>query len=136
MADVAVAEQRKESDATTARRAAEPSAEETRTRDAERQRVMRAVDAPRGASARNAEPAPAAMRTALPRLDGCWRVSEPPELSGVLEAPPIRRATGDTLVLVTPRGDVTVTRDGDELRGGLRATRAACETAQTRRVPR
>jgi hypothetical protein len=133
---VGAAEQRKEAADAAARRAAALSAEQERARATERQRVMRAMEAPRGAVARATEPAVAGTGAALPRLDGCWRVSAPPELVGVLEAPAIRRTIGDSLVLVTPRGDVTVAREGDELRGGLRATREACVAPEPSRVPR
>ncbi|HRQ77075.1 MAG TPA: hypothetical protein PLY94_00630 [Gemmatimonadaceae bacterium] len=100
---------------------------------AERARTLEArriADAPRAAVLRQAEtaPAPAATAAVLPKLDGCWRVSAPPELVGLLEAPTILSASGDTLVLVTPHGNVTVTRSGDTLRGGLQAMRESCGT--------
>lgn len=63
---------------------------------------------------------------ALPTLAGCWRVSAPPELVGVLREPAIVRQSGDTLVLRTTRGDLTVTRTGDRLRGALDATLESC----------
>lgn len=134
--DAAAAAQRKEAEDVAARRAAALSVEQERARATERQRLMRAVDAPRGAVARAAEPTVAETSASLPRLDGCWRVSAPPEFVGVLEAPLIRRTSGDSLVLVTPRGEVSVLREGDELRGGLRATRESCETPPALRVPR
>lgn len=65
---------------------------------------------------------------ALPTLAGCWRVSAPPELVGVLREPEIVRQSGDTLVLRTTRGDLTVTRTSDRLRGGLDATLEVCPT--------
>jgi hypothetical protein len=89
-------------------------------------RARVAADAPRGAIARAQEMAPAAAPAFAPTLEGCWRVSAPPELLGVLNAPVIRRESGDTLVIVTARGDVTVVRAGDELRGGLQAKRESC----------
>ncbi len=89
-------------------------------------RARLSSDAPRGAIARAQELAPAAAPAPPRTLEGCWRVSAPPELLGVLNAPVIRRESGDTLVLVTPRGDVTVVRAGDELRGGLQAKLEAC----------
>lgn len=67
---------------------------------------------------------------ALPTLAGCWRVSAPPELVGVLREPMIVRQSGDTLVLRTARGDLTVTRTSDRLRGGLEATLETCPTGQ------
>lgn len=135
-ADVAAAEQRKEAEDVAGRRAAALNAEQERARATERRRVTQAVEAPRAAVARAAEPAVAGTSARLPRLDGCWRVSAPPALVGVLEAPLIRRTIGDSLVLVTPRGEVTVLREGDELRGGLRATRESCEAPQAPRMPR
>lgn len=109
------------------KRAAETTAEAERARSLE---ARRAADAPRGTVVRQAElaPAPAAVEVVLPKLDGCWRVSAPPEQAGLLVSPTILRANGDTLVLVTPRGNVTVTRAGDDLRGGVQATREACRT--------
>jgi hypothetical protein len=89
-------------------------------------RARMAADAPRGAIARAQEMAPTAAPAPGRTLEGCWRVSAPPELLGVLSAPEIRRQAGDTLVLVTARGDVTVVRAGDELRGGLQAKLEAC----------
>ncbi len=68
----------------------------------------------------------ALVEKALPTLGGCWRVSAPPELVGVLREPPIVRQSGDTLVLRTTHGDVTVTRTVDRLRGGLDAMREPC----------
>jgi hypothetical protein len=65
--------------------------------------------------------------TATRVLAGCWRVSAPPELAGTLVNPAIRRASGDTLVLVTLRGEVHVTRNGDRLQGGLEALSVPCE---------
>jgi hypothetical protein len=130
--DVTAAEQRKAAEATTARRDEELRAEQERARASESRRVMRAADAPRGAIARTAEPA-AAMAGAsavLPRLEGCWRVTAPPELAGLLEAPSIRRTAGDTLVLVTARGDVAVIREGDTLRGGLQAKAEPCRVPE------
>jgi len=62
-------------------------------------------------------------------LDGCWRVTAPPELSGILERPALRRQSGDTLVLITSLGDLTVVRDNDSLRGGLTAVRESCPRA-------
>ena len=64
----------------------------------------------------------------MPVLDGCWRVSAPPELVGVLVMPPIRRAFGDTLVLVTTSGDLTVVRSGDVLRGAMEAKQEPCRS--------
>lgn len=117
---------RAERDATE-KRATEVAAEQERARSVA---ARRAADAPRGAVLRQAEsaPAPAATAAALPTLDGCWRVSAPPEQVGLLVSPTILRANGDTLVLVTPRGNVTVTRAGDDLRGEVQATREACRT--------
>ena len=89
-------------------------------------RARMTADAPRGAIARADEMAPTASPAPARTLEGCWRVSAPPELLGVLNAPVIRRESGDTLVLVTSRGDVTVVRAGDELRGGLQAKLEAC----------
>lgn len=107
------------------KRAAETTAEAERARGLEARRV---AVAPRDAVVRQAElaPAPAATEVVLPKLDGCWRVSAPPEQAGLLVSPTILRANGDTLVLATVRGGVTVTRAGDELRGGLEAKREAC----------
>lgn len=109
------------------KRAAETTAEAERARGLEARRV---AVAPRDAVVRQAElaPAPAATEVVLPKLDGCWRVSAPPEQAGLLVSPTILRANGDTLVLVTPRGNVTVTRAGDDLRGEVQATREACRT--------
>jgi hypothetical protein len=112
------------------RRAVEEAAELERARAeaSGARRAQLAAEAPRGAIAREASTAagaPAAPAP-LPTLPGCWRVSAPPELVGVLEAPEIRRMNGDTLVLVTPRGDVTVTRAGPRLRGGLDALLETC----------
>lgn len=109
------------------KRAAETTAGAERARSLEARRV---AVAPRGAVVRQAElaPAPAAAEMVLPKLDGCWRVSAPPEQAGLLVSPAILRANGDTLVLATLRGGVTVTRAGDELRGGLQAKREPCGT--------
>lgn len=85
------------------------------------------VSARQAAARAPAAPMMAAPRE-LPTLEGCWRVSAPPELAGVLIAPTIRRAAGDTLVLVTAQGDITVMRNGDTLRGGLEAKREPCST--------
>lgn len=68
----------------------------------------------------------AAAEKSLPTLAGCWRVITPPELAGVLREPMIVRQAGDTLVLRTTRGDVTVTRTSDRLRGGLEASLEGC----------
>lgn len=107
-----------------------PALEIGRAEDAVSARRSRmTADAPRGAVARAAEMAPAEAPAPARTLEGCWRVSAPPELLGVLNAPVIRREAGDTLVLVTARGDVTVVRAGDELRGGLQAKREACGAA-------
>ncbi|MBA3853682.1 MAG: hypothetical protein C0503_04650 [Gemmatimonas sp.] len=92
---------------------------------AEADAEMRRAPARQAATAVPAAPMMAAPR-AQPTLEGCWRVSAPPELVGVLVAPTIRRAAGDTLVLVTTQGEVTVTRIGDELRGGLVAVLVPC----------
>lgn len=73
--------------------------------------------------------APAA-RAPLATLDGCWRVSAPPALVGVLVSPMIRRSAADTLVLVTPQGDVTVVRSGDVLRGELEAKQESCRAPE------
>jgi hypothetical protein len=72
----------------------------------------------------------AVAEKALPTLAGCWRVSAPPELVGLLREPAIIRQSGDTLVLRTARGDVTVTRSSDRLRGGLDATLESCPTVR------
>jgi hypothetical protein len=75
------------------------------------------------------QPAPAAATapaTSLLVLDGCWRVSAPPALIGVLERPQLRRQSGDTLVLITVAGDLTAIREGDMLRGGVQARRESC----------
>jgi hypothetical protein len=116
------------------------SVEEQRTRAAEdsrgraanletQRRASLASDAPRGAIARTADAPSAAPSRAITllRLDGCWRVAAPPELVGVLTAPEIRRQHGDTLVLVTTRGDVVVVRSGDALQGGLVARAEPCK---------
>ena len=94
--------------------------------EASRARVSRAVARPMAtASAPTSAPTSDAAPT-VPVLDGCWRVTAPPELLGVLINPPIRRAAGDTLVLLTLRGEVSVTRSGDRLRGGLEAVQEPC----------
>lgn len=69
-----------------------------------------------------------AAEPAARKLDGCWRVSAPPELVGVLRDPVIVRQAGDTLVLRTARGDVPTTRNQDRLSGGLVAILEACTT--------
>jgi hypothetical protein len=76
-----------------------------------------------------ASEAPAARATPV-TLDGCWRVTAPPDLAGVLVQPVIRRSAGDTLVLVTVRGEVTVVRTGDVLRGGLDAKQEPCRAPE------
>ena len=121
--------QRAEEDAAW-RRSAELAAEQERARAARTTAVTRdASRTPARQAAAQVAPAPmAAPTTTLSVLDGCWRVSAPPSLIGVLIAPPIRRAAGDTLVLLTLVGDVTVVRDGDVLRGGLEAKQEPCRT--------
>jgi len=124
--------QRAEADA-EARRGAELAAEQERARTARATRAAAVSDesrtTARQAPARAAAPTAAPMVAApivLPALDGCWRVSAPPELVSVLITPTIRRAAGDTLVLVTAAGDITVVRIGDVLRGGLEAKQVPC----------
>lgn len=126
------AAQRAEADA-AARRAAELAAEQERARTARATRAAAVSDesrtTARQAPARAAAPTAAPMVASpivLPALDGCWRVSAPPELVGVLVTPTIRRAAGDTLVLVMAAGDFTVVRVGDVLRGGLEAKQEPC----------
>lgn len=94
-------------------------------------RSRMAVEPPRAAAAGAAMAdalAGAVAEKSLPTLAGCWRVSAPPELLGVLREPMIVRQAGDTLVLRTTRGDFTVTRASDRLRGGLEAIREDCPT--------
>ncbi len=109
---------------------------ETRTRavvDAEStRRSALAAESPRGTLARAASvpaaAAPAAAPAAAVLLEGCWRITAPPELvaeSGVLR---LRRQSGDTLVIITRSGDVKAIRDGDALRGGLQAKRETCSS--------
>jgi len=128
------APQRAEEDV-AARRSAELAAEQERSRAARATRAAAVSDESRAtarqAPARAAAPMVAPMVAApmvLPVLDGCWRVSAPPELVGVLVAPAVRRAAGDTLVLITASGDITVVRMGDVLRGGLEAKQEPCRT--------
>lgn len=98
-----------------------------RTANIEMQRRARlTAEAPRGATLRIADAPSAAPAMTPALLDGCWRVSAPPELEGVLNAPQIRRQRGDTLVLVTTVGDVVVVRSGDSLQGGLVARAEPC----------
>ena len=120
------AAKRAEADDAAARRVAQAE-EQARARNAMvSRRAPLMADSPRGAVAPEAmAPSPTAPPP-LPTLAGCWRVTAPPEQVGVLDAPPIRRAQGDTLVLVTLRGDVTVIREGETLRGALQATRVPC----------
>ena len=127
--------QRAEEDAAAARRSAELAAEQERARAARATRAAAVSDESRAtarqAPARAAAPMAAPMVAApmvLPVLEGCWRVSAPPELVGVLATPAIRRAAGDTLVLITASGDITVVRMGDALRGGLEAKQEPCRT--------
>lgn len=128
VADVSAPVPRGEIDAAK-RRAVEEATERERVQGgAAARRAQLSAESPRGAVAREAPPPPPAAAVPLPTLAGCWRVSAPPELVGVLETPEIRRANGDTLVLVTPRGDVTVTRAGSRLSGGLVATLEPCGT--------
>lgn len=115
---------------------------------------LRREAAPSAASPRAAEPAPqvppspARARLALPqtrgatperiadspmalasvaRLEGCWNVTAPEPLVGVLRGVEIVRTSGDTLVLAIPEhGELTVVRAGDILRGALTATRVDC----------
>lgn len=99
--------------------------------DAETRRaVAMAAEGSRRASARPAAAAAAAREISpapgMPTLDGCWRVTAPPALVGLLTSPVIRRAAGDTLVLLTVEGDITVVRAGDVLRGELVAVRVPC----------
>lgn len=101
----------------------------TRQEEADRTlaRARMTVEPPRSAAAPLADAGAGVIAAkALPTLAGCWRVSAPPELVGVLREPPIVRQSGDTLVLRTPRGDVTVTRANERLRGGLDATLETC----------
>lgn len=88
----------------------------------------RVEEAARVASARTAvaPSAPPAAVMAPSFLDGCWRVSAPPDLVGDLVRPVLRRQSGDTLVLITASGDIIAIRQGDSLRGGLQAQRASC----------
>ena len=93
-------------------------------------RARLAVEARPSAAGRTADAPSAPPAAAMPpmMLDGCWRVSAPPTLVGLLERPAIRRQSGDTLVLITSIGDLTVVRDNDVLRGGLTAARESCPT--------
>lgn len=100
--------------------------------DASRARVSRAVARPMVTASAPMSAPTADAAPAVPVLDGCWRVTAPPELLGVLINPPIRRAAGDTLVLLTLRGEITVTRSGDRLRGGLEAVSVPCEQENPR----
>jgi hypothetical protein len=60
-------------------------------------------------------------------LAGCWRVSAPPELVGLLREPIVVRIAGDTLVLhLDASRQVTVVRAEDRLRGALEAVREPC----------
>lgn len=63
---------------------------------------------------------------AIVLLEGCWRVSAPPEQVGLLQTPQILVQRGDSLLLRTPRDSVWVLRTVDRLRGGLEARREAC----------
>lgn len=96
--------------------------------EASRARVSRAVARPMATAAAPTGAAAADAAPAVPLLEGCWRVTAPSELLGVLINPPIRRAAGDTLVLVTLRGEVSVVRHGDRLSGGLDAVLEPCRT--------
>jgi len=85
--------------------------------------VARSAVVPTGAPA--AAPASAAPLT-VRVLDGCWRITAPPELVAEPALLTLRRQLGDTLVVVTRIGDVRVIQYGDTLRGGLQAKREGC----------
>jgi len=119
--------------------------ESARAREQDVQRVMAPPPAaPPLASRAPAGFAEAAKALAPNTLAGCWRVSAPPELAGLLRDPVIVRTAGDTLVLqVTRDRQVTVVRTDDQLRGELTALREACPalnppppTPQDRAAPR
>lgn len=112
----------RQADDVATRRAESIAAEQ----EASRARASRDVARPMATAAAATRAPTAATPPPVPTLDGCWRVTAPPELVGVLENPPIRRVVGDTLVLVTLTGEVRVTRSGDRLRGGLEAAQESC----------
>jgi hypothetical protein len=113
-----------------AERAAETARAQEISRDREQQ-SRRAVAPPPAAPALAARAptgfADAAKMLAPNTLAGCWRVSEPPELVGLLREPVIARTAGDTLVLqLAEDRQVTVVRTDDQLRGALTAVRETC----------
>lgn len=109
-----------------ARREAETRSRATADAAVQRRQAL-STEAPRGAVARPASTAaPSAPAMPVTYLDGCWRITAPPELVAEAARLVIRRQAGDTLVLLTRIGDVTVQRAGDALRGGLQATSTAC----------
>lgn len=68
-----------------------------------------------------------AKTAAFVALDGCWRVSTPDSLVGVLRAVPILRSTGDTLTLaITATQTVVVVRRDSTLTGDLSARLTRC----------
>lgn len=109
---------------------------EARTRaaaDAESaRRSALSAESPRGTLARAASvPATAAPASAPPTavlLEGCWRITAPPELVAEPGLLRLRSKSGDTLVIITRTGDVKAIRDGDTLRGGLQAKRETCSS--------
>lgn len=102
---------------------AEEAGEPSRTRELSG-RVIRQDVAPLRSA-----PAAALQDASVPlvrRLEGCWRVSAPPSHVGLLRDPVIVRQAGDSLVLRTTGGDVSVVRATDRLAGGLVAVLEPC----------
>lgn len=117
--------------AATPTRAPEPAPIAALTPSPQQRRAEADAVSRRGGAERILEsPNSISLLTATRILAGCWRVTAPAELVGVLRTLEARAdATGDSLIVLTSRGAYTVQQRGDTLRGGLTATRVPCDDA-------
>lgn len=110
----------------SARRASELERAAAQAASAE-QELRRSRSALRQAAAPAAAPLAAPLAdAAVALLEGCWRVTAPPQAVGVLRFPRLLEQRGDSLRLVTLQDTLWVTRAADRLHGSLEAARVDC----------